>query len=198
MRFHFSSFSSLLIIALFLAGCSASNCPLESTVTCNYGFYDSEGTAVNYNDTITVSTLLPGMKTVYIYRQLGYMPITLDHQDSSYIENGYSQTISVVRRDTILVNKLSGGSGLSLPMKYFSDNDTIILSYSSISNKDTLYINHNSYSYVDLPECGTHRFHTLTGIRSTYSGIYNVEIINPKVNYDGNENVKIYFNGTAE
>ena len=195
---YIASHISVLVIFLLIVACSASNCPLENTVTCNYGFYDSEGTSVSYNDTITVSTLLPGNKTIFVYRQLGSLPITLDHQDSSYIEKGFSQTISTVRRDTILINKLSSASSMSVPMQHFSNNDTIIISYSSISNKDTLYISHNSYSFVDLPECGTHRFHQLTGIRSTYSGISNIEITNSHVNYDGNENVKIYFNGVAE
>lgn len=198
MRLPHSYYPILILCMLLLSGCSASNCPLENTVTCNYGFYDSEGTSVTYNDTITVSTLLPGTKTVYIYRRLGYTTVTLDSQDSSYIEKGYSQSISVVRRDTILVNRIAGASSMSIPMKYYSDNDTIILSYASISNKDTLYLSHDSYSYVELPECGTQRFHTLTGLRSTYSGISGIEIVNPKVNYDGKENVKIYFNGTAE
>lgn len=198
MRLPYRYYPILIISLLLLSGCSASNCPLENTVTCNYGFYDSEGTAVTYNDTITVSTLLPGTKTVYIYRRLGYTTVTLDKQDSSYIKNGYNQSTAVVRRDTILLNRISGASTMSVPMKYFSDNDTIILSYASISNKDTLYISHDSYSYVELPECGTQRFHTLTGLRSTYSGISGIEIVNPKVNYDGKENVKIYFNGTVE
>jgi len=198
MRLPYRYYPILFISLLLLSGCSASNCPLENTVTCNYGFYDSEGTAVTYNDTITVSTLLPGTKTVYIYRRLGYTTVTLDKQDSSYIKNGYNQSTAVVRRDTILLNRISGASTMSVPMKYFSDNDTIILSYASISNKDTLYVSHDSYSYVELPECGTQRFHTLTGLRSTYSGISGIEIVNPKVNYDGKENVKIYFNGTVE
>ena len=200
MRFIFTFvlFLSVTISVLQLFGCSASNCPLENTVTCNYGFYDSEGNSVSYNDTLTVSTLLPGQKTVYIYRQLGYLPVTLDHQDSSYISKGYIESKQVVRRDTILINKLAGGSSISLPMQYYSQNDTIIFTYSSISNKDTLYIQHDSYSYVDLPECGTHRFHTITGLRTTYSGISQVELTNPRVNYDGKENIKIYFNGTAE
>ncbi len=198
MRLPYRYYPILIISLLLLSGCSASNCPLENTVTCNYGFYDSEGTAVTYNDTITVSTLLPGTKTVYIYRRLGYTTVTLDKQDSSYIKNGYNQSTAVVRRDTILLNRISGASTMSVPMKYFSDNDTIILSYASISNKDTLYVSHDSYSYVELPECGTQRFHTLTGLRSTYSGISGIEIVNPKVNYDGKENVKIYFNGTVE
>ena len=198
MRLQYNYYPILILSVLLLSGCSASNCPLENTVTCNYGFYDSEGTAVTYNDTITVSTLLPGTKTVYIYRRLGYTTVTLDKQDSSYIKNGYNQSTAVVRRDTILLNRISGASTMSVPMKYFSDNDTIILSYASISNKDTLYVSHDSYSYVELPECGTQRFHTLTGLRSTYSGISGIEIVNPKVNYDGKENVKIYFNGTVE
>ena len=198
MRLPYRYYPILIISLLLLSGCSASNCPLENTVTCNYGFYDSEGTAVTYNDTITVSTLLPGTKTVYIYRRLGYTTVTLDKQDSSYIKNGYNQSTAVVRRDTILLNRISGASTMSVPMKYFSDNDTIILSYASISNKDTLYVSHDSYSYVELPECGTQRFHTLTGLRSTYNGISGIEIVNPKVNYDGKENVKIYFNGTVE
>ena len=83
MRLPYRYYHILIISLLLLSGCSASNCPLENTVTCNYGFYDSEGTAVTYNDTITVSTLLPGTKTVYIYRRLGYSTVTLDKQDYS-------------------------------------------------------------------------------------------------------------------
>lgn len=181
-----------------LVACGASNCPLESTVTCNFGFYDSEGNAVVYNDTISVTTLLPGNKVVYIYRKLGYPIVTLNKQDSTYINNGYSESRSTVRKDTILMNSISGIHTMNLPMSYFSANDTLVITYSSISNKDTIYVSHDSYSYVDLPECGTHRFHTLKEIHTTESGIYAVSIVNPYVNYDGNENVKIFLNGTAQ
>lgn len=197
-RIRFTHTFIFIFLLAVLLSCSASNCPLESTVTCNYGFYDSEGTPVVYNDPITVTTLLPGFKTVYIYKKLGYQTITLDKQNLSYVDEGYTETISEVRRDTILVNKLSGANAMSLPMNYFAEKDTLILSYSSISNKDTIYISHSNYSHIDLPECGTNRFHTLKDIKSTESGIYSVEIVNAKVNYDGAENVKIYFNGTAE
>jgi len=184
--------------ALLLLGCSASNCPLDTTVTCNYGFYDAYGASVSYNDTITVSTLLPGTKQQYTYRKLGAATRILDYQDSSLILDGYTQTVATVRRDTVLVNKLVGATSMSLPMKYFSNNDTIIIKYASITNRDTLYISHESYSNVDLPECGTHRFHLLKAINTTYNGISNIEIVDNEVNYEGNENVKIFFNGTAE
>ena len=201
-RMHSSLFilhsSFIISLVLLLCACGANNCPLESKVTCNYGFYDAQGTSVKYNDTITVTTLKPGMKTIYTYRKLGYKTVVLQTRDSSYIKNGYTETVGQTRRDTILVNNLSNANKVKIPMSYFSDNDTIIFAYNNISNRDTLYIAHDSYSNVELPECGTHRFHHLKSIRCTNSGIDHIDIVNPEVNYEGNENVKIFFMGTAE
>jgi hypothetical protein len=50
---------------------------------------------------------------------------------------------------------------------------------------------------VELPECGTYRFHHLLGITATDAAIDRIEICEPTVNYDGNTNVKIYFNGVV-
>ena len=189
----------ILISSFFIFfSCSSNNCPLESTVTCNYGFYDTNGTPVSYNDTLTITTLLAGTKTQYTYQLFGHRTITSDVRIDSLLEQGYTETISEVRRDTILGNKLYGLATMKVPMGYFNTCDTIIIRYASISNRDTLYIQHVGYSNVDLPECGTHRFHTLTGIRATDAGIDHVEIANPTVNYTGNENIRIYFNGIAE
>ena len=173
-----------LIIPL-LCSCSASNCPLENSVTCNYGFYDSNGIPIIYHDNITVTTLLPGYKTVYIYKKLNEETVSLDYHDENYINNGYTEFINDVRRDTILLNKISDIGSIRIPMSYYSD-------------KDTIYIYHQSYTHVELPECGISRFHFLKNIHATDFGIYNIEIVDPSVNYEGNENVKIYFNGTAE
>lgn len=188
-----------VVLLTMLAGCAASNCPLSSTVTCNYYFYDEEGTAITYGDTITVTTLLQGYKTEYTYRRLGYTTYILDYQDTALINAGYTETTQQVRRDTVLVNKLISGSSVSLPMAYYSNRDTIVFQYRSISLRDTLYIDHESYSNVELPECGAHRFHTLHSITCpTNAAISSVEIVDPYVDYEQRENVRIYFNGTAE
>lgn len=188
-----------LVIVLVTWSCSSSNCPLESKVTCNYAFYDSEGNAVTYADPITVTTLLPGTKTVYVYRKLGYITETLDHRDESLIEDGYTESVSEVRRDTVLINRLSSAALLKVPMSYYNATDTLVFAYESLSARDTIYIHHDSYPYVELPECGTHRFHRLKDIRcSNTAAIDHVEIVNKTVNYEGKENVKIYFNGVAE
>lgn len=181
-----------------LCACSASNCPLESTVTCNYGFYDSQGTAITYNDTISVSTLLAGHKTQYIYRKLGSPTLTYDHPDSSLILDGYTQTQREVRCDTVLANKLINAQRMSLPMAYFSTSDTLVINYASLTNNDTIYVGHFGYSNVELPECGAHRFHQLQSVSSTSYGIDHIEIVQPTVDYEGKENIRIFFNGTVD
>jgi len=168
-------------------------------VTCNYGFYDSEGKSVTYGDTITVTTLLQGFRLQYTYRRLGYQSQTRYERDSSLLNAGWTETVAEVRRDTTLMNRLVGVSSMKLPMMYFSTEDTLIFSYASIRNKDTLYVSHEGYSNVDLPECGTHRFHHLNGVRcNTNAAIDHVEIVESEVNYKGAENIKVFFYGTAE
>ena len=43
MRHPKASILALAIVTILLYACAASNCPLESTVTCNYAFYDCGG-----------------------------------------------------------------------------------------------------------------------------------------------------------
>ena len=185
-------------IVLLLASCYSNNCPLENTVLCNYSFYDAEGNAVNYGDTITVTTLMPSNKTEYVYRKLGNPVVIKYEKDAALVEQGYTETAREVRNDTILVNQLSKASSMKIPMSYFNKIDTLILSYKRITLKDTIKNEHSSYPHVEQPECGTYRFHTLENISATDAAIDHIEISNAQVNYEGNVNVKIYFNGSVE
>ena len=185
-------------VATLMLGCYSNNCPLNNIVTCNYYFYDAEGTPITYGDTITVTTLMPGHKMVYTYRKLGSPTVTKNYRDTILINQGYAESVSRQRNDTTLMNRLVGASSMEIPMSYFRDADTLILTYGSISLKDTIKIQHDSYPHVELPECGTYRYHTLKSITATDAAIDHIEISNPQVNYDGKENVKIYFNGIVE
>lgn len=188
-----------LVVLVASAACSSNNCPLNNVVTCNCYFYDSEGTAISYSDEITVKALLPGTQTTYTYRKPGQPTVVTNTRVDSLLEQGYVETIGISRKDTVLVNKAAGKSYLNLPMSYFTQCDTIMFSYAGISGTDTLYISHDNYPYVGLPECGSYMFHTITNVRNANnSGIDHVEIANPKVDYEGKENIKIYFYGTAQ
>lgn len=187
-----------ILSILALVACSSNNCPLENKVTCNYYFYDREGVAVNFPDVMSVRTLLPGEKTVYIYRRLGSTTVTLDYPDSTYIISGYSETVATARRDTILVNNAIDFLSLQIPMSYYNKADTLVLTYGGLSRRDTIIVEHDSYPHVELPECGTHFYHNLHSIRTTNAAIDRIEIVNPLVNNEKKENVKIYLNGVAE
>lgn len=188
----------IFTILLLTLSCSSNNCPLNNVVTCNYHFYDSEGHSVKYADYLTIKTLLPGYKQQYTYRKLGESTVVSDERLKSYIENGYTETISEVRKDTILVNKSNNRDNVSVPMSYTNTSDTLLFQYGSILYPDTIIIEHQPYPYVELPECGSYMFHTLKSTRSTESGIDRIEIINYKVDFEGKENIKVYFNGTSE
>ena len=189
----------ILLLTVSLTACNSTNCPFESLVTCNYGFYDVNGTPINYSDEITVTTLLPGSRTIYVYRKLGFPTQQTLQPSPQLIEEGYTETSSLQRCDTVLVNRLSKTHNMSLPMSYFNTADTLILSYASLSLQDTIYIEHESYPYVDLPECGAHRFHNIKSISTNAAAaIDHIDVLNSKVNYEGRENIRIYFNGEAD
>lgn len=189
---------SLLTTLLLTVSCSSNNCPLSNVVTCNYHFYDSEGHPVKYADYLTIKTLQPGYKQQYTYRKLGESTVVSDERLDSYIENGYTETISEVRKDTILVNKSNNRDKVSVPMSFTNTSDTLLFQYESLLYPDTIIITHSPYPYVELPECGSYMFHTLKSVTSTESGIDRIEIINYKVDFEGKENIKVYFNESSE
>jgi len=188
----------IYILALVaLAGCYSNNCPVYNTVTCNYFFYDVEGVAIKYNAAITVSAILPGGRNMYVYRKLGEETVASDKPLPELVEQDYTETIRYQRNDTILINKASGQKYLQVPMSYINPVDTLLFTYSNISVPDTFYVEHENYAHVDIPECGSFRYHYLKSVRTTDFAIDHVEIVNPTVNYDQEQNVKIYFNGVA-
>ena len=185
-------------MAVWGASCSSNNCPLDNTVTCNYYFYDSNDKAISLSDTLTVSVLLPGHDTLYTYRYIGYPTIYSRTRIDSLVEQGYKEVVTVTRHDSVLINSAVNASYLQLPMSYFNAGDTLVFDYYNLSNNDTLYIEHNNMPQVNLPECGSYMFHTITGVKSTDAAIDRLEIVNPNVNYEGKENIRIHFTGTIE
>lgn len=185
------------ILSVCTGACSSSNCPLDNTVECNIGFYDMDGNATTLADELTVTTLLDGSTVVYIYRKLGEQTVTQSRRDSTLIAQGYTETVSTVRRDTVLLNKVTGASSISVPMSYYCECDTLIFKYASVSSADTVKIWHNNYPYVELPECGSYMFHNISGVSVTDISLDHSEVSKSKVDYEGLENVKLYLNEGA-
>ncbi len=92
------------ILSILTVGCTNNNCPLESNVFCNYGFYDSEGTAVVFNDTVNV-TVFRGTKrdTLVVNKLVGQhsFPVPMSYYGTE--DTVVLDYASLIRNDTIIV-----------------------------------------------------------------------------------------------
>ena len=95
-------------------------------------------------------------------------------------------------RDSIVVNHLTNAKELTLPMSYTADCDTVILNFFD-RHHDTLYIGHKNIPIYQSMECGVIMHHKLTGTAGTAHYIDSLAINNANVNFDQNENIKLYF-----
>lgn len=93
--------------------------------------------------------------------------------------------------ETIVVNHVSNASGLQLPMSYANDCDTTIIRYDN-NITDTIYIAHENIPYYISMECGTVMYHKILSLQHTHNFIDSAAIVNDYVNFDYNENIKLY------
>lgn len=150
---------------MLLFGCNSNDCPLNNTVRLVCGFYTANG-----DSTITVS-----------------------------------DTITVSVRDSVILNRAVAAATISLPMSYAGDADTLVFLYtpagSESSATDTLIVSKTNEPHIVSLECGTSVFHVINDVShsrrtpdETYRyAIDSVVINNSNVNFDAQENLKIYF-----
>jgi hypothetical protein len=127
-----------------------------------------------------------------------YNRISFYTTDEYGIESEYAMpetlTVSMMinGRDSIVVNHIQGAKEVSLPVSYAKECDTVIFSYEGRAT-DTLYVQHTNIPIYQSMECGVIMHHTLTGLRSTGSLIDSTAITDANVNFENNENIKVYF-----
>lgn len=117
-------------------------------------------------------------------------PITGKESVATY--NGQlSVALMIEGRDSIVINRLTSASELTIPVSYAQQRDTVVLIYDNMYT-DTLYVEHTNTPYFISLSCGTGMFHNLTGLQHTQSFIDSAVIVNHTINYDPNENIKLY------
>lgn len=104
-------------------------------------------------------------------------------------------TVTAAGTDSILVNKDYGASTLSLPISYYNPTDVLTFLYASTSGQahDTLWIDKTNYEHFESPDCPTAMFHNIQNVRYTRNFIDTIVVENPVINYNENNNFKIYF-----
>lgn len=153
-----------------LISCDTYNCLLETKVQCVYGFYASarEGEGA----------FVPG----------------------GSVSVGDTITITALGIDTVLANRLVNQSGVKLPVSYYGDVDSLLFTFNASDGigYDTVYVRKTNTAHLDDPSCPAHMWHRITEARSTHNLIDSVLINEPNINYDGLENLQIYFRMAQE
>lgn len=156
-----------VVASVVLTACETLSCPLNNIVEAHFGFY-----AARY-DTLT-GKFQPG-------------------QAVSLLE---TLTITACGTDSILINKITGAKQVQLPVSYYRDADTLVFKITNAngsSGTDTICFQKTNKEHFDEPSCPVNIFHEITGVHYSRNYIDTLVISNRGINYDGLENLQIYF-----
>lgn len=149
---------------------------------------------------VALCCLFPGCDSGYdcslnniAYNHVGFYITDVNGIESAYkFPEVLTVSLLVNGRDSIVVNHIQDTDGLTLPVSYTGNCDTLIFSYES-GAVDTLYIGHDNIPFYQSMECGVIMHHKLTEIGHTDIFIDSIAIKDATINFDNNENIKIYF-----
>ena len=108
-------------------------------------------------------------------------------------------TITAEGTDSILYNKGVMLSHVSLPMSYWQEADTLHFKFynvtSELTNDVVLYVKKTNRQHFESPDCPTTMFHEVQSVTFKEDAQYidSIVVSNSFVNYDAQENIKIYF-----
>ena len=126
------------------------------------------------------------------YNNMGFYTIA-DNSEAEYaFPAPLTVSLMVNGKDSVVVNHITEAGEVSLPMSYTQNTDTVVFHYEDALT-DSIYISHSNIPYYQSMECGTLMFHKLEDVKHTNVWIEATEIINKNVNFEGHENIKIYF-----
>lgn len=103
-----------------------------------------------------------------------------------------SLTVTALKTDSILLNRLEGIDHITLPLSYVSDTTTFILHYSRFL-RDTIEVFHENYPHFISIDCGINMFYHLKNADNTSILIDSIRLINPNVNDNEKDNYRIYY-----
>lgn len=175
----------VLLIGLAIPACEVENCPPNTMTYLHLTLADQYGRTFNTSDTISVFGQTFADVTVY---------------DTLPDKTVQTRIVHDSLVNDTFINKEHGANGFSIPLSY-ADQTRIILSYSSIGQQfrgaDTLFISHRNKPYFTNLDCSTMMFYELTATTTTRHRLDSIQIINPNIDNNEKENIKIYFTVTS-
>lgn len=132
--------------------------------------------------------------------------LTMGFYDAEGNEVRLVDTLSVtaVGTDSVLFNRGVNRHDVSVPMSYYKDCDTLVLTLTGkdeLGNeyllRDTLRVWKTNVENFESLDCPVNMYHTIIAAEATGTFIDSVAIALPKVEYGEDENIKVYLH-TAE
>ena len=116
------------------------------------------------------------------------------YQDSASVSFDDTLTITAGKSGPVLLNKSVGTSRIDLPLSYWQDEDTLVLTVKGMDYlfQDTIWISKSNQVHYESPDCPTTLFHTIQGVRSTHEFIDSINVIRSYVNYEQTNNLEIH------
>ena len=111
---------------------------------------------------------------------------------------------AVALADSLLYNKGTKFSTLSLPMSYGMEEDTLNLHFfnqqTGLDQVIVVRVKKTNTPHFESPDCPAVMFHQLQDITFTATPGYvdSIKIVSPTVNYATQENIKIYLHTASE
>ncbi len=123
-----------------------------------------------------------------------------------------NDTLTVVLRDSVILNRQTGATTINLPMSYNGESDTLVFRYAPTQERldtlvaplfvcDTLIISKSNQPHFVSLDCPTLVFHTINSVSWSHRApdetfryaIDSVSIKNPKVTNNLQENLQIFY-----
>ncbi len=122
------------------------------------------------------------------------------YKDGAKVKLNDTLTVTACGTDAVLLNRAVGASRLILPLSYWQDEDTLVLSLEGADYllRDTIWVTKSNMIHYESPDCPTKYFHTILGVRSTHEFINNITVIRSSVNYETTDNLQIILHPSPE
>jgi len=123
-----------------------------------------------------------------------------EFEPGSSMAIGDTLTITALGVNAVFVNRLINQNGVKLPVSYYGEVDSLEFKFKGDDGegRDTVYIAKQNIAHLDDVSCPAHMWHHITHVFSTHHLIDSVLISEPEINYEGNENLQIYFRTAQE
>lgn len=158
------------IILLSLVGCQEISCPLDNVVVLTMNFYQG-GSAVTVGDTMSITA--GRTDSVVLNRLYNFSKVTIP------VHQGAQE----VTRDTLVLHWLLAQSTKESPAVYL---------------RDTLFLSHTCDVHFETIDCKPAVFHQLQEVRCTHQFLDSVSLIDPLINYEDYENLRIHLRSAVE